>query len=228
MGRPLFPITSGNSWIIQWAPVDYVVSKTLGLPLGKEDKRQGGIKTCLKVKEFNRSGSYSFREVSEAERKSSISAGLLAKETCTTWRSGDVQISCKAPNTGTALLLPYQSKGNAPSAPMSRIQGSRLSETHHVFGNKHRLYPRTSPSLTELSEEFLLQSSWEKSHFQIILQSLLTAVLFFCQPKAEWLKLDRKNKNEASLSVRQIPNHQANKVTFLWTRHFSRITSSRI
>lgn len=145
MGRPLFPITSGNSWIIQWAPVDYVVSKTLGLPLGKEDKRQGGIKTCLKVKEFNRSGSYSFREVSEAERKSSTSAGLLAKETCTTWRSGDVQISCKAPNTGTALLLPYQSKGNAPSAPTSRIQGSRLSETHHVFGNKHRLYPLNFP-----------------------------------------------------------------------------------
>lgn len=56
MGRPLFTITSGNSWIIQWTPVDYVVSKTLGPPLGEEDRKQKGIKTRLKVKEFNRSG----------------------------------------------------------------------------------------------------------------------------------------------------------------------------
>lgn len=52
--------------------------KHLGYLWGRKTRGRGGIKTCLKVKEFNRSGSYSFREVSEAERKSSISAGLLA------------------------------------------------------------------------------------------------------------------------------------------------------
>lgn len=151
MGRPLFPITSGNSWIIQWAPVDYVVSKTLGLPLGKEDKRRQGIKTCLKVKEFNRSGSYSFREVSEAERKSSTSAGLLAKELVA---HGEVEMCSSA-----AALFPHQLKADAPSALTNSIHGTSLSATQHGFGNKHMPYPsltvrRMSPAIQLREKQF--------------------------------------------------------------------------
>lgn len=110
-------------------------------------------------------GPIHLREVSEAERKSTISASLLAKETCTTWRSGDVQLSCKAHSRGAALLLPYEAKADAPSAPTNRIHGSSLRDIHHVFGNKHVLYAlnfpipnrtvrRTSPAVQLREKQF--------------------------------------------------------------------------
>lgn len=138
-------------------------------------------------------------EVSEAERKSSISASLLAKETCTTWRSGDVQLSCKAHSTGQpcfshtrSRVMPLLLSQTGFTAPASGIPTMCL-EINTCF----TLW--TFPALTELSEEFVLQSSWEKSSFQTVLQRLFMAVLFFCQPKAEWLELDREKRNEASL-----------------------------
>lgn len=145
MGRPLFTITSGNSWIIQWAPVDYVVSKTLGPPLGEEDRRRGGMKTCLKVKEFNRRGSYPFMKSLRSREGVSISVSLLLRKVVphrhchklemhnstvklAKWRQPCL---CNTSTRVITLLLLQQNK----------IHGFNLRDTNHVFGNKHTLFP---------------------------------------------------------------------------------------
>lgn len=157
MGRPLFTITSGNSWIIQWTPVDYVVSKTLGPPLGEEDRKQKGIKTRLKVKELNRSGSYPLTE-SQKQRAVFLQAVCWRKlyHTAMSCRCG-AQLQHQKMKTG---LSPY-CQGTEMAAlvllQQSRTHGFSPGDTNMFLG-RNPCFPLGSSAPLTKQSEFLLQS----------------------------------------------------------------------
>lgn len=104
---------------------------------------------------------------------------------------GEVEMCSSA-----AALLPHQFKADAPSAPTNRIQGSSLSDTHHGFGNKHRLYPLNSPipnrTARRISPAIQLrekQFSDNSSEF-----SNCSTFFFFCQPKQSDLNWTGRTK----------------------------------
>lgn len=148
-----------------------VVSKTLELPLGKEDRRQGGTETCLKVKELKGSGSYPFMRNLGSREGGSISVSCLLRKVVPHRHCHELKMCSSAvklakrrqpclSNTSTRVItfLLLQQK---------RIHiASTLGIPTMCLELNTWFSPGSFPSLTELSEEFLPQSSGVKSCFQ--------------------------------------------------------------
>lgn len=192
----IFTITSGNSWIIQWAPVDYVVSKTLGPPLGEEDRGRGGIKPCLKDKCFNRSGSYPFTRSLRSREGVSISVSLPLRKVVPHRHCHELEMCSSAVNlakwrqpclSNTSIYCCSNKIGYVASTLVGILGIPTMClEINMCFS------PGSFPSPTELSQKFLLQSSGMKSCFQAVLRSLEKRSTFL-PAQTRVTQLDREN-----------------------------------